>query len=107
MIHFVRKDDGSTYIPEGHSSTVTSRGIFKEALDIHQTTFPPHSSMKEEVHPKSTHVFYILEGAMQVLQGGEDLGTLEAGDSVIIPAGEYHEVANVGEGDLSFLAITF
>ncbi len=107
MIKIVKKDDGGRYIPEGHSATVVSRGIFKEALDIHQTTFPPNSSMEEEVHMESTHVFYILEGSMEVLQGGKTLGTLERGDSVIIPAGDYHEVVNVGEGDLSFLAITF
>ena len=107
MIKIVKNDDGGRYIPKGHSSTVISRGIFKDALDIHQTTFPPNSSMEEEVHPESTHVFYILEGSMQVLQGGESIGILEVGDSVIIPAGDFHEVVNAGEEDLSFLAITF
>lgn len=107
MMRIIRESDGGRYVPSGHSETVVSRSIYDDSLDVHQTTFPVGSSMAEEVHENRTHVFYVLEGLMQVLQGGNELGVLGTGDSVVIPAGECHEIANAGDGEMSFLAMTF
>ena len=99
--------DGGRYTPAGHDAAVTSRSVYREAVDVHVTTFPPGSGMQEEIHQAQAHVFYVLRGRMEVLQHGALLWTLGPDDAVVIHAGEAHEIRNSGEADAVFLAITF
>ncbi len=62
--------------------------------------------MDEEVHPDSDHIFHILEGLLEVRSGGQMVGTLKAGDTIRIPAGEYHQIANPGDSPGIFFALT-
>lgn len=103
----IRNHEGAYYTPAGHDASVRSRSIYKDGIDVHVTTFPPRSGMEEEVHEDKSHVFYVLQGSMDVLQHGKLLGTLEADDAVVIPAGELHEISNNSDHDVVFLAITF
>lgn len=103
----IKFNEGAFYTPPGHDASVTSRSIYKQALDVHVTTFPPNSGMKEEVHETKAHVFYVLQGQMEVLQHGKLLDVLGADDAVVIHAGEVHEIRNQGEESVVFLAITF
>lgn len=106
-MEIVRNKEGARYTPAGHDASVQSRIIYKNGIDTHVTTFPPRSGMEEEVHEDKTHVFYVLQGKMDVLQHGKLLGTLEADDAVVIHAGELHEISNNSDSDVVFLAITF
>ena len=103
----IKKNEGASYTPAGHDASVCSRSIYKENVDVHVTTFPPKSGMEEEVHEDKSHVFYVLHGKMDVLQHDVLLDTLEKDDSVVIPAGELHEISNNSDDDVVFLAITF
>jgi quercetin dioxygenase-like cupin family protein len=106
-VRFIAKEEGETYSPEGHDETVCSRSLLKGGTDVHVTTFPKGAGMKEEVHPQSGHVFYVLVGTVSVLQGGKVLKKLGKDDAVYIPAGETHEIRNDTEADATFIAITF
>jgi mannose-6-phosphate isomerase-like protein (cupin superfamily) len=106
-MEFIERDKGELYIPQGHDSTVSSRKIFNGELDCHVTTFGPGSGMAEEVHESQHHIFYVLDGTLEVLKGGSLQGCLSKNDAVFIPAGEYHEIRNQGDKDGVFLAITF
>ena len=52
-------------------------------------------------------IFYVTEGKMSVLQTGKVLHELEKGDAVYIRKGEYHEVRNDMNSELTFVVITF
>lgn len=100
-------EEGSTYTPAGHDAEVVSRSIYKGNADIHVTTFPPGAGMEEEMHENLSHVFFVLEGSMEVLTQGKVLRTLKKEEAVYIPAGELHEVQNRTKSKVRFLAVTF
>ena len=106
-MQFILKDQGKSYTPSGHDAEVVSRSIYKKALDIHETTFPPKAGMRQEIHEHESHVFVVLEGEMDVLQDNTLIQVLNKNDAVYIPAGERHEIRNVSDSNLVFLAITF
>lgn len=106
-MEFIEWNAGDFYIPPGHDNTVTSRKIYKDEIDCHVTTFVPESGMEEEIHEHQHHIFYMLEGKLQVLKDGLLQGILSKGDAVFIPAGERHEIYNQESQDGVFLAITF
>lgn len=107
----VKKGDGQVYVPPGHDNAVTAMKLFNpstgcQKVDAHVTTFAPGTSMAEEVHTDSDHVFYLLEGRLEFRTGGNLVGVLEPGDAVHIPAGEYHQVSNPGPGNGIIFAVT-
>ena len=104
---FIPASEGRCFTPAGHDKTVTSRLIYKNAVDIHVTTFPAGAGMAEEVHADFTHLFFVLSGQMEVIQGGKILKTLQAEDAVLIPAGERHEILNISSEEMTFLAMNF
>ena len=81
---FIPASEGRCFTPDGHDKTVTSRLIYKNAVDIHVTTFPAGAGMAEEVHADFTHLFFVLSGQMEVIQGGKILKTLQAEDAVLL-----------------------
>lgn len=103
----IKQNEGASYTPAGHDASVTSRSIYKDMVDVHVTTFPPASGMEEETHENKGHVFYVLQGRMEVLQQGKTVDILGANDAVVIHAGEAHEIRNKSEENVVFLAITF
>lgn len=106
-----RKGEGTRYTPPGHDNSVYALKMFNpstgcDAYDIHITTFAAGSGMEEEVHPLSDHVFHVLEGVLEVQDGNKSVTLLKTGDTVRIPAGEYHRVSNPGPVDGVFFAMT-
>ncbi|MCI9480408.1 MAG: cupin domain-containing protein [Lachnospiraceae bacterium] len=106
-MRFIMADEGSVYTPAGHDAEVMSRSIYKGSVDIHVTTFPPGAGMEEEMHENLSHIFWVLEGSMEILAQGKVLKTLKKEDAVYIPAGELHEVRNKTKSKVQFLAVTF
>ena len=104
---FIAAGEGKAYTPDGHDASVTSRIIYKEAVDVHTTSFPAGAGMAEEVHADKSHVFYVLKGRMDVFQDGKLLKNLKKDEAVVIPAGEPHEIRNGTAEEMVFLAITF
>lgn len=110
-MRIIRKGDGERYVPPGHDEKVTAVKLFNPSngalkIDAHVTSFEPGCSMDEEVHKESDHVFYMLEGKLEVKKAGKLIGVLETGDAIHIPAGEFHQVANPGPGKGIFFAVT-
>lgn len=58
----------------------------------------------EEVHDDNDQIFLIAQGTAQVLIGSETR-ELTTHDIAVVPAGENHNVTNVGEGELKLLTI--
>ena len=107
----VRKGDGNSYLPTGHDEEVFAKKIFNPSngcddYDVHVTTFAPGCGMEEEVHPYSDHVFYVTEGEFEIRSDGNLVATLGEGDAIRIPAGEKHQIVNVGDVDSVFFALT-
>lgn len=108
----IRSHEGDVYTPEGHDATVRSRSLLKVKagsglLDCHVTSFGPGDGMAEEVHEGKDHLFFVLEGQIELLSEGKIIAVLDCNDSVYIPAGEKHQVANPLSCRSSFIAVTF
>jgi mannose-6-phosphate isomerase-like protein (cupin superfamily) len=59
-----------------------------------------------EVHPKVDQFFRIEQGkARFVLKNGKERHTVGNGDAVIVPAGTFHNVINIGKGKLKLYTI--
>ncbi len=106
-----RKGEGTRYVPPGHDEAVHALKMFNPSTgcagyDVHITTFAPGSGMDEEVHPQSDHVFHVLAGKLEVASGGNLVSVLEVGDTIRIPAGNFHKVTNPGNVDGVFFALT-
>ena len=107
----VRRGERPAYVPPGHDEMVTAIPLFdpgngSPSVDVHLTTFEPGTSMAEEVHPHSDHIFYLLNGKIEVRVRGLPVAIVAAMDAVHIPAGEYHQVSNAGDTPASFVAVT-
>ena len=61
------------------------------------TTFPAHSHPGEEL-------VYVTEGSLEYAVADRPPVTLDAGDTLFIPAGAVHAVRNVGKGNGAELA---
>ncbi len=110
-MRIVRQNEGVHYTPAGHDNSVISRKLFNphngsRVIDVHVTTFSSNSGMEEEAHESSEHVFYMLDGKLEIRQNGNIMTILEAGDAVHIPAGELHQLHNSGPDTGVFLAVT-
>jgi mannose-6-phosphate isomerase-like protein (cupin superfamily) len=75
------------------------------ALTSHRSTFrdgfdgaPPH------VHERSTELFFVLDGALQVLLGDE-VTVLEQGDLLVVPQGVPHAFAAAPGSDADVLFV--
>jgi len=64
---------------------------------------PPGCSIGYHTHTGEFEVYYILSGKALVNDNGQE-HILESGDSILTPSGYSHSIANVGEGDLEYIA---
>jgi mannose-6-phosphate isomerase-like protein (cupin superfamily) len=67
-------------------------------------TLPPGAASLKHYHPTAEESYTILAGEGRLTLGGETV-TLAPDDSVAIPAGVVHQIANAGSVDLVFLAV--
>lgn len=107
----VRNNEGPRYTPPGHDAEVVSMKLFNPdtgctKVDVHITSFAPHSGMEEETHENSDHVIYMLSGTLEVLTGGKTVGVLHQGDAIHIPAKEAHQVRNPADVPGVFIVTT-
>lgn len=84
---FIPASEGRCFTPAGHDKTVTSRLIYKNAVDIHGDDISAGAGMAEEVHADFTHLFFVLSGQMEVIQGGQDPQNASGGGCCADPGG--------------------
>lgn len=105
-----RKNSGEKYTPFDHFNMQT-QVIFNPQggctkANVTLTTLPKGSGSNDEVHPNSDQIFYMLQGIMNVSAHGNLLHILNAGDAILVKAGETHAVINEHEEDVKFVAVT-
>ena len=80
---------------------------FAEGTEVHSVAhilIPPGKASLLHFHPEAEESYYILSGKAHIRIGEEDT-TISAGQIVLIPPGNLHQIRNIGEVDLEFLAI--
>ena len=108
-MHVFSKQEVKKPIDNGYGEVVYELlGIgFQEETKIHSVAhvlISPQKSSKLHVHPIAEESYYVLNGKAQV-QVGEEQSIVTPGQIVLIPPGKVHQVKNIGEEPLEFLAI--
>ena len=81
-----------------HDLSVSEREVIQVRVDFAPgVAFPAHSHPGEEIA-------YVIEGLLEYRLEGRPPVTLEAGESLFIPAGTVHAAKNVGSGNAAELA---
>ena len=65
---------------------------------------PPGKASLLPYHPEAEESYYIVSGKAHILIGEQE-STISAGQIVLIPPKNLHQIRNIGEDDLEFLAI--
>lgn len=65
-------------------------------------SIPVDGEIGEEVHEVEDQLLYLVSGEGEV-KLGSDTHTFEAGDAVLVPAGENHNVINTGGEELKII----
>jgi len=81
-----------------HDLDVADREVVQVRVD-----FAPGAFFGLHTHP-GIEVAYVLEGTLEYSFESKPPVTLKAGQSLFIPAGEFHAARNVGQGTASELA---
>lgn len=95
----------------GHS-LATSQYLFSpengsDYAAVHITHLKPGGGLdNEEVHEVSDQIFQLLDGTINVFSNGRKFCTLEAGDALLVNAGDYHALKNPGPKDATLYVIT-
>ncbi len=69
-----------------------------------QITLPPGTASVRHYHPTAEESYYILSGTGRVELNGENQN-IQPGDAVAIPANTVHQIFNISDMDLIFLAV--
>jgi quercetin dioxygenase-like cupin family protein len=78
--------------------------VQKTNLLFVRAQLPPGEAHKFHYHPKMEEILYVLSGSAE--QWVEDKKqTMNAGDSLYVPAGVVHGTYNAGSETLDFLAV--
>lgn len=104
MIHSAYRDivpyvtkDGSAIRERMHPEVHGNR-----SQSLAEATVAPGSSTTPHRHRQTEKIYYFLSGRGR-LQFNAESRTVKAGDTVLIPPGNWHSVRNEGHGDLVFL----
>ncbi len=68
-------------------------------LTVGQCRLKPGQANPRHCHPNCEEVLVVVEGRITHTVADEAEAVLEAGDTVSIPAGVFHQARNVGEGE--------
>lgn len=100
------KDTTLTRTPNGEiiSELTGLTGGGSQQHSVAQITLTPGTASRLHFHPIAEESYYILAGIGRVFIAGEARHVAQ-GDTVAIPAGIVHQIANESERDLVFLAI--
>ncbi|WP_017612054.1 quercetin 2,3-dioxygenase [Nocardiopsis salina] len=92
----VPASEGETVWLAGDTYTIKARGaVTGAALSFIEATVPPGAGPRPHIHHREDEAYYILSGALEVLDGDRTF-TAYPGDFVYIPSGTVHRFKNVG-----------
>lgn len=107
-------DQRARYMPSGEGESVwllgdlyTFKAVSEDtdgAFALWETTSPPQGGPPTHLHHREDETFYILEGEMEFLAGGDTIQA-GAGSLVHIPKGTMHTFKNVGTTPARFLVM--
>lgn len=63
---------------------------------------PPGQRTARHYHPRTEEIYYILEGTGELTVGAETR-SVQVGDAIAIPPGQWHQILNSGPAVLKFL----
>lgn len=86
------------YETVGHSAGGSS------AHSLAQIVLPPGCASLRHYHPVAEETYHILSGT-GIVEIGDERRMIQPGDSLWIPPGAVHRIANEGSVDLVFLAV--
>jgi quercetin dioxygenase-like cupin family protein len=84
-------------VPEVLVKTTVPGVPWKQEI-VTRTTYQPGARIRKHYHT-SQIVFLILEGSMLVQEDGKPPVTLKPGDTLLIPPGTVHSLANASQTD--------
>jgi quercetin dioxygenase-like cupin family protein len=87
----------------GSLSWLASRPLGNvQDLTLGRVTIRVGHSNPRHAHPSCEEVLYLLKGKIEHSLGDQCF-TLEAGDTLAIPAGIFHDAQNIGDGDADMI----
>ena len=75
-------------------------------VTITRVTMEPGATSARHIHPASEQIWLVERGSAQLLMDNGETDGLRAGDVVRTPAGTIHGVANTGNEQFIYLAVT-
>ncbi|MDP3998651.1 MAG: cupin domain-containing protein [bacterium] len=107
--------DKLEFIPASHEDP-KSPGVFKRVLlkkpdllagrieMVNWAKLPAGKSFKPHYHEDMEEVFIILNGTAKIKIDSEE-EILNEGDAVVIPMGKVHEMENISDEDVNYIAL--
>lgn len=97
-------------VPTPDHTNVTSQEIAGEiagakACIVKLGAYQPGGTSIFHVHPRQEEVFYILEGALTLVDKDQNKLTAGPGQALFVPAGEEHAAFNLGSEKAVYLAV--
>ena len=65
---------------------------------------PPKTTHVAHSHPTMDEIFYFCEGKGEIEVNGEK-EKIVSGDRIIVPAGQVHQIRNIGKVELKFIGL--
>jgi mannose-6-phosphate isomerase-like protein (cupin superfamily) len=89
----------------GSSFRLINETTGSQLVDFHVNILKPNSGPGPyHYHSNAENIYYVIEGRAKVtIEGTETFAG--PGEAVFIPAGERHDVENVGDGDLKVIEV--
>ncbi|MCX8116801.1 MAG: cupin domain-containing protein [Desulfobacterota bacterium] len=87
----------------GIAHMVLTHPTLKTMMFLAHASVPPGNKLLGHVDPMEE--IYIIQKGRGLMQVGEELNEVKAGDAIHIPIGHYHELTNTGEEELNLLVV--
>lgn len=103
MKHYIRSIEKET-LKNNYFRRVLFTGKHEQLVVM---SLNPGEEIGNEVHKKVDQFFRIEQGKAEFIfhNSGKDKHIVEHGDAVVVPAGTYHNVLNIGKGKLKLYTI--
>jgi mannose-6-phosphate isomerase-like protein (cupin superfamily) len=88
------------------SQEIAGAGLGAKSCDVKLGVYEPGGKSIFHSHPRSEHVFYILEGQLTVADTAKNEVTAHKGEALYVPAGEVHMAENRGKVPTRYIAVT-
>ena len=110
IVKVYRKNTGERYTPFNHFD-MTTQVIFNPEggcpkVNCTLSTFKKGARSDDEIHERSDQIFYMIQGTVKVYAHNRLIETLNAGDALLVHAGDTHAVRNEDDQEAVFFVVT-